>query len=92
MEDIRMIIKKTVMASLLILTLTFIWQGTSLYGMHSFVARKSTELLSRKLLNLMTRRRYCDSPKKVTDILSDMQKNLASIKKSVNVRDCPPPK
>ncbi len=78
-----MIIKKTVMTSLLILSL--VWQGTSLYGMLSrFVVQKSTKPLSGKVLNLMTRRGYCDSPKKETELLSAMQKDLASIKESVD--------
>ncbi len=84
-----MIIKKTVMTSLLILT--FIWQGTPLYGMLSrFVVQKSTKPLSRKALNLMTRRGYCGSGKEtdpiknIIKIMDTMQKDLASIKESVD--------
>ncbi len=82
MEDIRMIIKKTVMTLLLILT--FIWQGTSLYGMHRFVARQSTELLSRKLSNLMTRRSYCNSPKKGTDPMKKVSKRMDTMQKNLD--------
>ena len=74
-----MIIKKTVMTSLLILA--FIWQGTSLYGMHRFVARKSTGFLSKKLSNLMTRRSYCDSSKKRTDTIEDLRKEINILNK-----------
>jgi len=93
-----MIIKKTVtICSLLILSLSLIWQGTSLYGMLSrFVVQKSTKPLSRELSNFMTRRSYCG---KKTDLKTDpmkndllyfirkdvasIQKDITSIKKSV---------
>lgn len=89
-----MIIKKTVRTSLLILAL--ICQSTSLYGMFSrfvatiprFALQKSTGQSSIKLLNLMTRRRYCGSGKG-TDLLSATQKDRASIKESVDRMDRP---
>ena len=84
MEDIRMIIKKTVMTSLLILS--FIWQGTSLYGMmlSRFAVQKSTKLLSKKLLSSFTKRRYCDSPKKGTDTIEGLRKTIDSLKKDTD--------
>ena len=78
-----MIIKKTVMISLLILA--FIWQGTSLYGMHCFVARQFAKPLSKRLLQSFTKRRYCNRPKKGTDTIEGLRKTIDSLEKSNDI-------
>ncbi len=88
-----MITKKT-MFSLLILS--FIWQGTSLYGMY-LVARQSTRPLSGKLLNTFTKRYHCGSSAKGPDYLKkkirDLERDLEGAKKTIttlhkNIRYC----